>query len=181
MPNSILDGLSLVDPIGKAILAVNLASLLAGGAAHVFLRARYAALERDLDNNGGPRPHFVHPVLNRVLSDAEASVRPPGERNTQAIIEEAFQAELQTPLLAERFLRAATGLVLILGLLGTFYGLTLSIPPGDVPRSRAPAVPECRWRRRDAHPRRVRRVRASPRRDRRSVRVGLAGLRGEHP
>ncbi len=30
-------------------------------------------------------------------------------------------------MLAERFVRAATGLVIILGLLGTFYGLTLSI------------------------------------------------------
>jgi hypothetical protein len=30
-------------------------------------------------------------------------------------------------LLAERFVRASTGLVIILGLLGTFYGLTLSI------------------------------------------------------
>jgi hypothetical protein len=30
-------------------------------------------------------------------------------------------------LLAERFVRAATGLVIILGLLGTFYGLTSSI------------------------------------------------------
>jgi hypothetical protein len=30
-------------------------------------------------------------------------------------------------LLGERFLRGATGLVIILGLLGTFYGLTLSI------------------------------------------------------
>jgi hypothetical protein len=30
-------------------------------------------------------------------------------------------------LLAERFVRSATGLVIILGLLGTFYGLTLSI------------------------------------------------------
>ena len=127
MPNSILDGLSLVDPVGQAIPALNLASLLAGAAAHVFLRARYAGLERDLDDAGGPRLHFVHPVLNRVLSDAEASVRRSGARNTQAIIEEAFQSELRTPLLAERFLRAATGLVLILGLLGTFYGLTLSI------------------------------------------------------
>ena len=38
-----------------------------------------------------------------------------------------FQAELRPLLLAERFVRAATGLVIILGLLGTFYGLTLSI------------------------------------------------------
>jgi hypothetical protein len=30
-------------------------------------------------------------------------------------------------LLGERFVRSATGLVLILGLSGTFYGLTLSI------------------------------------------------------
>ena len=30
-------------------------------------------------------------------------------------------------LLAERFIGAATGLVIILGLLGTFYGLTVSV------------------------------------------------------
>jgi hypothetical protein len=84
-------------------------------------------LQRDLDRNGEPRPHFTHRVLNRILREAEADARRSRERNTQAIIEEAFQSDLRGLLLAERFVRAATGLVLVLGLLGTFYGLTLSI------------------------------------------------------
>jgi hypothetical protein len=127
MPNAILDGLSLVDSVGQTILATNVAALLTGIAGHVFLRARYVALERDLDRNAEPRPHFTHHVLNRILRDAEEGARRSRERNTQAIIEDAFQAELGTLLLVERFVRAATGLVLVLGLLGTFYGLTLSI------------------------------------------------------
>jgi methyl-accepting chemotaxis protein len=45
----------------------------------------------------------------------------------QAIIEHHFQSEHAGLLLAERFIRAATGLVIILGLVGTFTGLTLSV------------------------------------------------------
>ena len=43
------------------------------------------------------------------------------------MIEDRFQSDLRPMLFAERFVRSATGLVIILGLLGTFYGLTLSI------------------------------------------------------
>jgi hypothetical protein len=127
MPNAILDGLSLIDSVGQTILATTLTALLVGVGAHVLLRAWYGALQRDLDRNGEPRPHFTHRVLNRILREAEADARRSRERNTQAIIEEAFQSDLRGLLLAERFVRAATGLVLVLGLLGTFYGLTLSI------------------------------------------------------
>lgn len=127
MPNAILDGLSLVDSVGAGILATNVVALLAGIGAHLFLRAQYRDLERDLDRNGEPRPHFTHGVLNRIVRDAEDDARRSRDRNAQAIIEDAFQSGLRTLLVAERFVRAATGLVLVLGLLGTFYGLTLSI------------------------------------------------------
>jgi hypothetical protein len=127
MPNAILDGLSLVDSVGAGILATNVLALVAAIGAHLFLRARYRDLERDLDRNGEPRPHFTHRVLNRIVRDAEEDARRSRDRNAQAIIEDAFQSDLRTLLLAERFVRAATGLVLVLGLLGTFYGLTLSI------------------------------------------------------
>jgi len=126
MPN-VLDGLSLVDTTGRLILAATVASLLAGIGCHAFLRARYGAIERDLRQNGEPRPHFSHPLLVRIVREAEEAARRSGDANAQAIIEDTFQAELGSALLAERFVRAATGLVLVLGLLGTFYGLTLSI------------------------------------------------------
>ena len=66
-------------------------------------------------------------MLAFILRDAENAAGRSGEPNVQAIIEDRFQSDLKSLLLAERFLRAATGLVLVLGLLGTFYGLTLSI------------------------------------------------------
>ncbi len=127
MPILILDGLSLVDSVGRIILATTAFSLFAGVAAHAFLRARYAALERDFRQNADPDPHFSHRVLSRIVREAQEAALRSGERNTQAIIEENFQTELTSLLLAERFVRAATGLVIILGLLGTFYGLTVSI------------------------------------------------------
>ena len=128
MPTPILDGLALVDTTGRVILATIVASLCAGIGAHAFLRARYTALERDLRKNAAEAgPRFAHPVLGRIVREAEEAARRGGERNTQAIIEERFQSDLASLLLGERFVRAATGLVIILGLLGTFYGLTLSI------------------------------------------------------
>jgi hypothetical protein len=66
-------------------------------------------------------------VLQRIFGDATKAAQRSREMNAQAIIEERFQSDLKPLLLAERFVRAATGLVIILGLLGTFYGLTLSI------------------------------------------------------
>jgi len=127
MPTSIVDGLALVDTTGHVILATTLASLLLGVTANLFLRARYASLERDLQENTRPNQPFLHRALNRIVQDAERAVRHSHEVNTQGIIEEAFQSELKPLLLAERFVKSATGLVIILGLLGTFYGLTLSI------------------------------------------------------
>jgi methyl-accepting chemotaxis protein len=66
-------------------------------------------------------------VLADVVTACEAAAKRTAEPNTQAIVEERFQAGLGSVLFAERFVRAATGLVIILGLLGTFYGLTSSI------------------------------------------------------
>jgi hypothetical protein len=61
------------------------------------------------------------------VRDATEAAGRSREINTQAIIDDRFQSDLRPMLLAERFIRSATGLVIILGLLGTFYGLTLSI------------------------------------------------------
>jgi hypothetical protein len=127
MPSPIMDGLSLVDSTGRVILATTVGCLLAGIGAHVGLHMRYTAMARDLDDHAAPRPHFSHRVLTRIVKEAEEASARSGEVNTQAIIEDGFQAELRPLLLAERFARASTGLVIILGLLGTFYGLTLSI------------------------------------------------------
>jgi hypothetical protein len=127
MPSALLEGLPLVDATGRLILATIVVTLMLAIAGHVVARARYAALRRDLRSGAGRVPQFTQPVLERIFRDGEQAARRGGEPNTQAIVEDGVQAGLAPLLLAERFVRAATGLVLILGLLGTFYGLTLSI------------------------------------------------------
>jgi hypothetical protein len=127
MVSTFLAGLSLIDTTGLAILGVTLTTLFLGICANLWLRARYRGLERDLHGPGGSDSSFIHPVLRNIARDAGEAVARSSEVNTQAIIEERFQADLRPMLFAERFVRSATGLVIILGLLGTFYGLTLSI------------------------------------------------------
>ena len=127
MNSTILAGLSLIDSTGLAILATTVGILFLGIAANLWLRTRYHSLQRDLHGPGAADGGFEHPVLRNIVRDASEAAQRSAELNTQAIIEERFQADLRPMLLAERFVRAATGLVIILGLLGTFYGLTLSI------------------------------------------------------
>jgi hypothetical protein len=127
MNSTILQGLSLIDRTGLAILATTLATLILAIAASQWLRRRYLALERELEGVNQPERRLSHPVFKHILRDATEASYHWGEPNTQAIIEEHFQRDLRPLLLAERFVRSATGLVIILGLLGTFYGLTLSI------------------------------------------------------
>jgi len=83
-----LAGLSLIDSTGLAILATTVTTLLLGIIANLWLRARYAALEKDLRGAGDPGATFSHPVLNHIVSEAtEAAAR---EMNIQAVIEDRF-------------------------------------------------------------------------------------------
>lgn len=127
MIKTISAGLSLLDTTGLSILIVTLATLCLGFFVNLWLRGRYASLERELRAASASEQPFRHPVLRNVFRDAADAAARSEELNTQAIIEERFQSDLRGLLFGERFLRSATGLVIILGLLGTFYGLTLSI------------------------------------------------------
>jgi hypothetical protein len=127
MPNSILDALSLVGVGGALIIAATVTSLVLAIGANLYLRARYTSLARDLERATDLQAPFSHSVLNRIVKDARRARARSFDVNTQAIVDDCFQSELGALLLAERFVRSSTGLVIILGLLGTFYGLTSSI------------------------------------------------------
>jgi hypothetical protein len=127
MLNTISAGISLIDATGLAILGTTLVTLLLGLLANLWLSRRYTAMERQLRRAEAAEHDFRFPVLRNIVRDASEAAERPGEPNWQAIVEERFATDLRPTLLAERFARGATGLVIILGLLGTFYGLTLSI------------------------------------------------------
>ena len=127
MQEALQQGLSLVDVSGYIIIATILLILAAGVVVTFAIRARYASLSAELKECAGTGA-FESPVLRQVVRDAgEAHRRSPHDVNTQVIIEQAFQSCLRRVLVGERFLKACTGLLIILGLVGTFYGLTLSI------------------------------------------------------
>ncbi len=128
MREGFLGSLALVGTSGAAIIGTTLFVLFLSIGLNLYLRARFAGLTRDLEDHTRADRPFTHRVLNRVLDDArEARLRQRQDANLQAIVEHYFQRELGGLLLAERFIRAATGLVIIFGLVGTFTGLTLSV------------------------------------------------------
>jgi hypothetical protein len=123
----IIDSLGMVGASGQLIILAILAILAITVVATFVIRARYASIERDLARHI-PEREIGNAVLDRIVREARAA-RAGGAHdvNVQVIVEHAFQSELGGLLLLERFVRAATGLVIILGLVGTFYGLSLSI------------------------------------------------------
>ena len=128
MQQGLLGSLSLVGTSGSVIIGSTLFVLFLSIGLSFYIRARYAALARDVEDHKRPDRPFSSRVLNRILEDARAAkARQGGDANVQAIIEHHIHDELGGLLLGERFVRAAVGLVIILGLVGTFTGLTISV------------------------------------------------------
>lgn len=128
MDNAFVGSLSMVDTSGRMILAVILILLATSVGSTLLIRLRYFGLERELRNHKEPARPFNSRALNRIVEDArQAFARSPDSVNSQGIIEHRFQTELRGLLVGERFVKASVGLAIILGLVGTFYGLTSSI------------------------------------------------------
>lgn len=127
MRNSLVSSLSLIHPSGIVILVVILALFASGVMLTMYVRGRYALIARDL-RRGRESADFGSGALQHVMRNAHDALRTGAiEVNTQAIVETAFQTELRGLLVAERFVKSATGLSIIMGLVGTFYGLSSSI------------------------------------------------------
>lgn len=128
MPNNLLHSLLLVDLSGSLIIAAIIVLLCAAIATTFALRGRYRQIGVELGSGFQREAVYKFRVLNRVFADANEAARSgAAEINAQAMVEQAFQLELRGPLTGERFVKASTGLLIILGLVGTFYGLTHSI------------------------------------------------------
>jgi hypothetical protein len=130
MRDALFQSLSLLNVSGYLIIATILALLGLGIFATFAIRKRYAQIAADLREHGHEADvaSFEAAVLNQIVRDTRRALeRHPGDVNTQAIIDHGFQSELKGLLIGERFVKASTSLVIILGLVGTFYGLTLSI------------------------------------------------------
>jgi len=127
MGNPLVNSLSLIDTSGIVIITTICLLLVTGVVLTVWIRARYHAMENELRRLGDTPGGFDNPVLSRIVREALTAQRGGAEVNTQAIVDQSFQSELRALLVGERFVKSMTGLVIILGLVGTFYGLSSSI------------------------------------------------------
>lgn len=132
MTHGVLQTFALLDLSGQLILAAIAGVWVLALLGHVLVRSQYARLAADLRRNADSQL-FESSMLGAIVQQLQELVRhsrvpvDPSTLNTQAIIEQQAHHYLRRALLAERFVRAAGSLVIVLGLVGTFYGLTLSI------------------------------------------------------
>jgi len=128
MRDGVLSQLSAFDVRGYVIVSAIVLCFLVSTLTTLGVRARYRRIAADLAEKAGVVP-FESPLLRQIVQEVSERARASlgGPPNVQAIIEHNFQQQLRGALLGERFVRSSTGLVIILGLVGTFYGLSLSI------------------------------------------------------
>jgi len=94
-----------------------------------LIRRTYGGLIRDINDKENRKNRlFKHRMMNDVIDDFNIALNNNVEEiNTIAIIEKNMNLHMKTVLLGERFVKKAVSMMIILGLLGTFYGLIISI------------------------------------------------------
>lgn len=106
--------------------------ILVGAIINTFaIKNQYAEMNRDLTNRRKNKEFKEGSIVDKIIRDYRMTAEDQyGDVNTQAIIERNIHKNMQSAVFGERFSKNAISLMIILGLLGTFYGLTLSI--GDI-------------------------------------------------
>lgn len=112
-----------------AIIAIIITILIVAMISSVSLRRKYRVLGDDILNSSHRESgRFNNKTLNRIIEDYKVSAkRNKRDINTQAIIEKHFDSDMRKALALERFVNKSVSLMIILGLVGTFFGLTMSI------------------------------------------------------
>lgn len=99
---------------------------------NLLIRGKYFKIQKDLDDRVQRRnEQYNSNILNSIIEDYKSAAKGNyNEVNTQAIIEKSFNQELRSLNIGERFVKHSVSLMIVLGLLGTFLGLTLAV--GDL-------------------------------------------------
>lgn len=93
------------------------------------VRGKYRRLQRDLKTAVIRKDSQIkNKVLYSIVEDYRIiSMAARGEVNTHAIVERNFYNRLKGLGLGERFVKKSVALMVVLGLMGTFYGLALAL------------------------------------------------------
>jgi methyl-accepting chemotaxis protein len=93
------------------------------------IRTRYNNILSDIhDPQHRESAAFYNDMLNKIVKEYKTVLESKKEDiNTYALVDKFYHTELKMVELGEKFISKAISLMIVLGLLGTFYGLTLSI------------------------------------------------------
>ncbi|OPL07371.1 MAG: hypothetical protein AVO33_05540 [delta proteobacterium ML8_F1] len=115
--------------VANSIIVLILLILLSSIVLSFVIRSQYKKLLADLEDPQHRESHaFYHDMLNRMVKEYKEIMETKNEDiNTFALVDKFYHSDLKWVELGQKFIARASALMIVLGLLGTFYGLTLSI------------------------------------------------------
>lgn len=118
----------LENPIGAVIIFIITAVLFLSLVIIAALLTKYRLIRNKLKTKELRETGiFQDPFLDSVVSEFKEANKSKLTVNTYAIVEGNMSTHWKYILLGERFQKTAVSLMIILGLMGTFFGLTMSV------------------------------------------------------
>lgn len=127
--NSILEMIKTIDITGEVIIYTIVIMFFLALIANIIIKAKYMSLGKTLDNRQQRRDGvFKNDFLNKIVTEYKAAASSSySDVNTQATIEKSFTDNMRFALIGETFVSKSISILIILGLLGTFIGLSISV------------------------------------------------------
>ncbi len=114
---------------GQAVIILIFILFILAFVANILIRIKYSRLRKQVNDRENRRAGtFKNEMLNKIVQDYKIAGEVNSNNvNTQAIIEKNFAEHAGLSQLGETFVRKSMGIMVTLGLLGTFIGLTISV------------------------------------------------------
>ena len=127
--NTIYELFKTIDISGKVIVIIILCIFGIALVVDILIKIKYRSIAKHLESRQQRRSGvFKNALFNRIVQDYKAaSSSPYSDVNTQAIIEKTFMDDLKLLLVGENMVKKSIGMLIVLGLLGTFIGLSISV------------------------------------------------------
>ncbi len=127
--NLIFELLRNIDISGKIIIYIILGVFIAALIINVIIKIKYMSIRKQLASRQQRRAGvFKNEFLNKIVQEYKAAASSSySEVNTQATIEKSFTDHMYYYQIGENFVSKSISTLIVLGLLGTFIGLTISV------------------------------------------------------
>lgn len=127
--NNLVSLFRSIDISGKIVIVVILLVFIAAFVINLLIKIQYYKLSKQINNRQNRRAGtFKDEMLNEIVQDYKVAGEINNNNvNTQAIIEKNLTEHLKLSSFGETFVRKSMSMMITLGLLGTFIGLTISV------------------------------------------------------